>query len=71
MSFDSSMAVILAWNLSGRDISTFSYKLGFGNVFPKSKGRVDYVLQLGIELIKRLILLLLYLLKASSGPLEF
>ena len=63
MSFDFLMAVILAWNLSGRDISTFLTTLG--------SGKVDYVFQLGIELIKRLIFLHLNLFKARSKPLKF
>ena len=70
MSFDSSMAVILAWNLSGRDLSTFSYDHGFKNSLPKIKGWVDYVLEFGIELIEWLILLHLDLLKACSKPLR-
>ena len=63
------MAVILAWNLSSKDLSTFLTTLGIWNSFPKIKGWVDYVLQL--KLIKWLILLHLYLLKARSERLEF
>ena len=48
-----------------------SHNLGLGNLFSKIKGWVDYVLQLDIELIKQLMLLHFYLLKASSKPLEF
>ena len=37
ISFDSSIAVILTWNLSGRDLSTFLIILGSGMVSPRLK----------------------------------
>ena len=70
MSFDSSIVVILAWNRSGRDLSTFLTILGSGMVSSRLNARVHYVFKLGIELVKRLIFLNLNLFKACSEPLK-
>ena len=44
MFFDSSMAVILAWNLSGRDLNTFLTILGSGMVSLKLK--VEFIMNI-------------------------
>ena len=47
-----------------------SHNPGHGNMIIKIECLLHYVLQLGIELIERLILLHLYLLKTSREPLK-
>ena len=52
----------------GQRSKYLSYVLGFRNGFLEIERRVHYILQLGIELIKRLILFLLNLFEAYSEP---
>ena len=64
------MVVILAWNLSRRDLRIFLTNLGLQNLFSKIECWIHYVLELGIEFIKQFILIHPNFLKASSEPLK-
>ena len=61
------MVVILAWNLSGRDLRIFLTILGFAI---EIEGRIHNILEFSIEPIKGLILLHPYFFKTTSDSLK-
>ena len=70
MSFASSMAMILAWNLSSKDLRIFLTIFLFCYRFSKIKRKIHNILEFSIELIKSLILLHPYFFKTTSESLK-
>ena len=69
MSFTSSMTVILAWNLSGKDLRIFLTILDSA-IDSKIEGRIHNILEFGIELLKGFILPHPYFFKTTSESLK-
>ena len=67
MSFTSSMTMILAWNLLGKDLRIF---LTICYRFSKVEGTIHNIFEFSIELIKDLILLHPYFFKTTSEFLK-